>query len=50
MTTGWNWYVIALVAINMHYTPERSWFVWPLFPLFLVYFIAGVAETPFDRR
>lgn len=28
-----------------------DWFIWPLFPLFLVYFIAGVAETnraPFD--
>ena len=28
-----------------------SWYVWPLFPLFLVYFISGVAETnraPFD--
>jgi NADH-quinone oxidoreductase subunit H len=28
-----------------------SWFVWPLFPLFLVYFISGIAETnraPFD--
>ena len=28
-----------------------GWFVWPLFPLFLVYFISGVAETnraPFD--
>ncbi|MDA8364672.1 MAG: NADH-quinone oxidoreductase subunit NuoH [Gammaproteobacteria bacterium] len=27
------------------------WYVWPLFPLFLVYFISGVAETnrsPFD--
>ena len=27
------------------------WFVWPLFPLFVVYFISGVAETnraPFD--
>jgi NADH-quinone oxidoreductase subunit H len=27
------------------------WFIWPLFPLFLVYFISGVAETnraPFD--
>ena len=32
-------------------TSVGSWFVWPLFPLFLVYFIAGVAETnraPFD--
>jgi len=28
-----------------------EWFIWPLFPLFLVYFISGVAETnraPFD--
>jgi len=28
-----------------------SWFIWPLLPLFLVYFISGVAETnraPFD--
>ena len=28
-----------------------NWFVWPLFPLFVVYFISGVAETnraPFD--
>lgn len=28
-----------------------SWFMWPLFPLFVVYFISGVAETnrsPFD--
>jgi NADH-quinone oxidoreductase subunit H len=32
-------------------TSIASWFVWPLFPLFVVYFIAGVAETnraPFD--
>jgi NADH-quinone oxidoreductase subunit H len=32
-------------------TSILSWFVWPLFPLFLVYFISGVAETnraPFD--
>jgi len=32
-------------------TSVASWFVWPLFPLFLVYFISGVAETnraPFD--
>jgi len=28
-----------------------SWYMWPLFPLFIVYFISGVAETnraPFD--
>ncbi len=32
-------------------TSIGSWFVWPLFPLFVVYFISGVAETnraPFD--
>jgi len=32
-------------------TSVASWFVWPLFPLFLVFFISGVAETnraPFD--
>lgn len=32
-------------------TSLMSWFIWPLFPLFLVYFISGVAETnrsPFD--
>ena len=31
--------------------PDKHWFVIPLFPLFLVYFISGVAETnraPFD--
>ena len=31
--------------------PENSWFLLPLFPLFIVYFISGVAETnraPFD--
>jgi NADH-quinone oxidoreductase subunit H len=32
-------------------TSLLGWFIWPLFPLFLVYFISGVAETnraPFD--
>jgi NADH-quinone oxidoreductase subunit H len=32
-------------------TSILGWFVWPLFPLFLVYFISGIAETnraPFD--
>ncbi len=32
-------------------TSLASWFIWPLFPLFIVYFISGVAETnraPFD--
>ena len=32
-------------------TSLLSWFIWPLFPLFVVYFISGVAETnraPFD--
>ncbi len=32
-------------------TSIGSWFIWPLFPLFVVYFISGVAETnraPFD--
>ena len=32
-------------------TSVLGWFVWPLFPLFLVYFISGLAETnraPFD--
>ena len=31
--------------------PDQSWFLLPLFPLFIVYFISGVAETnraPFD--
>tara|TARA_B100000029_G_scaffold516770_1_gene633936 strand:- start:11000 stop:12076 length:1077 start_codon:yes stop_codon:yes gene_type:complete len=32
-------------------TSFLNWFMWPLFPLFVVYFISGVAETnraPFD--
>ncbi|MEE8237639.1 MAG: complex I subunit 1 family protein, partial [Gammaproteobacteria bacterium] len=38
--------VVAQEGANM-----LSWFVWPLFPLFLVFFISGLAETnrsPFD--
>jgi NADH-quinone oxidoreductase subunit H len=32
-------------------TSIARWFIWPLFPLFIVYFVSGVAETnraPFD--
>jgi NADH-quinone oxidoreductase subunit H len=39
------------IVIAQTGTSIGSWFVWPLFPLFLVYFISGVAETnraPFD--
>ena len=37
--------------INAQSGGIHQWYVWPLFPLFLVYFISGVAETnraPFD--
>jgi NADH-quinone oxidoreductase subunit H len=39
------------IVLAQEGTSIGSWFVWPLFPLFLVYFISGVAETnraPFD--
>jgi len=39
------------IVLAQEGTSIGSWFVWPLFPLFVVYFIAGVAETnraPFD--
>jgi len=39
------------IVLAQQGTSVLSWFIWPLFPLFLVYFISGVAETnraPFD--
>jgi NADH-quinone oxidoreductase subunit H len=39
------------IIVAQQGTSIASWFVWPLFPLFVVYFISGVAETnraPFD--
>ena len=39
------------IILSQQGTSVLSWFVWPLFPLFIVYFISGVAETnraPFD--
>jgi len=39
------------IVLAQEGTSIGSWFIWPLFPLFLVYFISGVAETnraPFD--
>jgi NADH-quinone oxidoreductase subunit H len=43
---------LNLREIVLHQAGDfRDWYVWPLLPLFLVYFISGVAETnrsPFD--
>jgi NADH-quinone oxidoreductase subunit H len=39
------------IIVAQQGTSVASWFIWPLFPLFVVYFISGVAETnraPFD--
>ena len=39
------------IVLAQEGTSILGWFIWPLFPLFLVYFISGVAETnraPFD--
>ena len=39
------------IVLAQEGTSLASWFIWPLLPLFLVYFISGVAETnraPFD--
>jgi len=39
------------IVVAQEGTSIGSWFIWPLFPLFVVYFISGVAETnraPFD--
>ncbi len=49
--------VMAAGSLNLGVLTEMqkggfwNWFMWPLFPLFVVYFISGVAETnraPFD--
>ena len=49
--------VVAAGGLNLGVLAEAqqggfwNWFIWPLFPLFVVYFISGVAETnraPFD--
>jgi NADH-quinone oxidoreductase subunit H len=42
---------LGAIILAQEGTSILSWFVWPLFPLFVVYFISGVAETnraPFD--
>ncbi len=42
---------LGAIVMAQEGTSVLSWFVWPLFPLFLVYFISGLAETnraPFD--
>lgn len=49
--------LMAAGSINLHDIVTRQqgditdWYIWPLLPLFMVYFISGVAETnraPFD--
>jgi NADH-quinone oxidoreductase subunit H len=42
---------LSAIVVAQEGANALSWFVWPLFPLFLVYFISGLAETnraPFD--
>lgn len=42
---------LRAIVVAQEGTSVLSWFVWPLFPLFVVYFISGLAETnrsPFD--
>jgi NADH-quinone oxidoreductase subunit H len=42
---------MGAIIVAQQGTSVASWFIWPLFPLFVVYFISGVAETnraPFD--
>ncbi len=42
---------LSAIVMAQEGTSVLSWFVWPLFPLFIVYFISGLAETnraPFD--
>ena len=42
---------VLMAGGSLNLGPDNSWFLLPLFPLFIVYFISGVAETnraPFD--
>ena len=42
---------LRAIVVAQEGTSVLNWFVWPLFPLFVVYFISGLAETnrsPFD--
>jgi NADH-quinone oxidoreductase subunit H len=42
---------LGAIILAQQGTSVAGWFIWPLFPLFVVYFISGVAETnraPFD--
>ncbi len=42
---------LSAIVLAQEGTSVLGWFVWPLFPLFMVYFISGLAETnraPFD--
>ncbi|TDJ44102.1 MAG: NADH-quinone oxidoreductase subunit H, partial [Gammaproteobacteria bacterium] len=36
---------LRAIVVAQEGTSVLNWFVWPLFPLFVVYFISGLAET-----